>query len=42
MKRLSEWIRAAAANSGHPDMAFGLVSPVVAAFVVLILLGLLG
>jgi hypothetical protein len=42
MKRLSEWIRATATKSGHPDMIFGLISVVVAAFVVLVLRGLLG
>jgi hypothetical protein len=42
MKRLSEWILATATKSGHPDMVFGLISVVVAAFVVLVLRGLLG
>jgi len=42
MKRLLQWIRAGAINSGHPDMVFAFVAVVVATFLVFVLRGIFG
>jgi hypothetical protein len=42
MKRPSEWIRTAAANSGHSDMVFAIVTVVVATLFVFVLRRLFG